>query len=52
MEKFLEYLKAFLATQLNYIPALCVIFALYFGILKKDPTMWKLALLAILPFGF
>ena len=52
MEKFLEYLKAFLATQLNYIPALCVIFALYFGILKKGPTMWKLALLAILPFGF
>ena len=52
MEKFLEYLKAFLATQLNYIPALCVIFALYFGILKKDPTMWKFALLAILPFGF
>ena len=52
MEKFLEYLKAFLATQLNYIPALCVVFALYFGILKKDPTMWKLALLAILPFGF
>ena len=52
MEKFLEYLKAFLATQLNYIPALCVVFALYFGILKKDPTMWKFALLAILPFGF
>ena len=52
MEKFLEYLKAFLATQLNYIPALCVIFGVYYGILKKDPSMWKLALLALLPFGF
>lgn len=52
MEKFLELLKAFLATQLNYIPALCVIFAIYFGILKQDPSEWKLALLAILPFGF
>ena len=52
MEKFLELFKGFLATQLNYIPALCIIFALYYGILKKDPSMWKLALLALLPFGF
>ena len=52
MEKFLELFKGFLATQLNYIPALCIIFALYYGILKKDPSMWKLALLALLPLGF
>ena len=52
MEKFLELFKGFLATQLNYIPALCIIFALYYGILKKDPSMWKLALLALFPFGF
>ena len=52
MEKSLEMIKGFLATQLNYIPAMCVVFAIYFGILKNSPTMWKFALLAVVPFGF
>ena len=52
MEKSLELIKGFLATQLNYIPALCVVFAIYFGILKAEPTLWKFALLAVVPFGF
>ena len=52
MEKSLELIKGFLATQLNYIPALCVVFAIYFGILKAEPALWKFALLAVVPFGF
>lgn len=52
MNKSLELIRGFLATQLNYIPALCVIFAVSFGILKKEPDMWKYALLALFPFGF
>lgn len=52
MNKSLELIRGFLATQLNYIPALCVIFAVSFGILKKEPAMWKYVLLALLPFGF
>ena len=52
MGKSLELIRGFLTTQLNYIPALCIVFAIYFGILKKEPVMWKYALLALLPFGF
>lgn len=52
MKKSLEMAGGFLATQLNYIPALLVIFAIYFGILKTQPQMWKYVLLALLPFGF
>ena len=52
MEKSLEMIKGFLATQLNYIPALCVAFIIYFGILKSWPSLWKFAVLTVLPFGF
>lgn len=52
MGKSLELIRGFLTTQLNYIPALCIVFTIYFGILKKEPVMWKYALLALLPFGF
>lgn len=52
MSKSLETVRGFLATQLNYIPALFIVFAIYFGILKQEPTMWKFAVLAVFPFGF
>ena len=52
MSKSLETVRGFLATQLNYIPALLIVFAIYFGILKQEPTMWKFAVLAVFPFGF
>ncbi len=52
MIKSLGLIRGFLATQLNYIPALCVVFAVYCGILKQEPNMWKYALLALFPFGF
>lgn len=52
MEKSLETINGFLATQLNYIPALCVVFTVCFGILKAEPSLWKFALLAVVPFGF
>lgn len=52
MNKSFELIRGFLATQLNYIPALCIVFAVYFGILKQEPDMWKYALLALFPFGF
>ena len=52
MSKSLEIIRGFLATQLNYIPALFIVFAIYFGILKAEPDMWKFVLLSLLPFGF
>lgn len=52
MSKSLETVRGFLATQLNYIPTLFIVFAIYFGILKQEPTMWKFAVLAVFPFGF
>lgn len=52
MSKSLETVRGFLATQLNYIPMLFIVFAIYFGILKQEPTMWKFAVLAVFPFGF
>lgn len=52
MSKSLEIIKGFLATQLNYIPALCIAFTLHFGILKVQPSVWKFAILAVLPLGF
>ena len=52
MSKSLETVRGFLATQLNYIPALFIVFAIYFGILKQEPTMWKFAVLVVFPFGF
>ena len=52
MRKSLELAGSFLATQLNYIPALFIIFTLYFGILKEWPQMWKICVLALVPFGF
>lgn len=52
MGKRLEIIKGFLATQLNYIPAVCIVFTIYFGILKVEPVIWKFALFAVLPFGF
>ena len=52
MKRSLEMAGGFLATQLNYIPALLVVFAVYYGILKQEPVLWKYALLAFVPFGF
>ncbi len=52
MNKSLELIRGFLATQLNYIPALCIVFIIYFGILKSEPIIWKYIVLALLPFGF
>lgn len=52
MGKSLEWIRGFIATQLNYIPALFIAFTVYFGILKQEPVMWKFILLAIIPFGF
>lgn len=52
MNKKLEMVKGFLATQLNYIPALFVVYALYFGVLKQEPIMWKYIVLAVIPYGF
>ena len=52
MGKSFELFRGYLATQLNYIPAMCVVFAFYFGILKKEPTMWKYIVLSVLPFVF
>ena len=52
MSKSLELIRGFLATQLNYIPALFVVFTVYFGILKQEATLWKYVLLALIPFGF
>lgn len=52
MNKSLEMVRGFLASQLNYIPALFVIFTIYFGIVKLQPALWKYGVLALLPFGF
>lgn len=52
MNKSLEMVRGFLASQLNFIPAVFVIFAIYFGIIKQQPVYWKYAVLALLPFGF
>lgn len=52
MSRSLEIIRGFLASQLNYIPILCVVFTIYFGILKTEPNMWKYALLSLFPFGF
>lgn len=52
MNKSLEMIKGFLATQLNYIPILLAVLILHYGIIKKEPTMWKYALLSLLPFVF
>ena len=52
MNKSLEIIKGFFGTQLNYIPALFIVFAIYYGILKVEPSKWKFLLLALLPFGF
>lgn len=50
MNKRLEIIKGFLATQLNYIPILLAVLILHYGIIRKEPTMWKYALLSLLPF--
>ena len=52
MSKSLEVIRGFLASQLNYIPALCIVFAIYFGIIKQQPNLWKYAVLSLFPFGF
>lgn len=52
MKKSLEMAGGFLATQLNYIPALMAILTIYFGIMKMQPDIGKLVLLGLLPFGF
>ena len=52
MNKSLEIVRGFLASQLNYIPILCVVLAIYYGIIKEQPNLWKYALLALFPFGF
>lgn len=52
MSKSLEIVRGFLASQLNYIPALCVVFAIYFGIIRQQPALWKYAVLSVFPFVF
>ena len=52
MNNKLEMVKGFLATQLNYIPAVFVVYIIYFGILKQEPVMWKYIVPAVLPFIF
>lgn len=39
MNKSLEMVRGFLASQLNYIPALFVIFTIYFGIVKDRKSV-------------
>ena len=52
MNNRLEMVKGFLATQLNFIPAILIVYIIYFGILKQEPVMWKYAVMAVLPFIF
>ena len=49
-QKKIIIINDFLATLLNYIPAAMFIIAVYSGVLKDTPNMWKLLLLAIVPF--
>lgn len=52
MNKKLEMVKGMIATQLNYIPAFLVVYAIYYGILQQEPVMWKYIVLAVIPLGF